>query len=403
MGNRAMHAGLIAAAGMLLAGGGVVAIAAPQPTAITVEQQRLIAAKRQSAAAEARSASLERAAAGEQDAAAKARSQEAAVAARIQQAEADIAAAQARIALVQGQLDAQRRRLAIQQGPIVRLLAALQSIARRPTVISLVQPGSVDDLVHVRAVLGTVTPVVQARTAGIRADLARTRALKASAAVAVASLGDSRTRLDSERLALARLEALHQSRSLALSHDALVASDQAIALGENARDIVDLMDQLGNQAATRLELETLSGPTPRPLRPGEVASSIDTTLWSPSTAPYRLPVAGRVVTGLGEVSDAGVRARGLTFVTTPGATVIAPAAGRVAYARRFLDYGTIVIIDHGGGWTTLVTHLARASVRVGETVAQGSPIGQAGGDNDPQVTVELRRKDRPIDMTPLLG
>lgn len=63
----------------------------------------------------------------------------------------------------------------------------------------------------------------------------------------------------------------------------------------------------------------------------------------------------------------------------------------------------IVIIDHGGGWTSLVAGLGLVSVRVGETVAQGAPLGRAPAGDDPRVTVELRRRDRPVDMTPLLG
>ncbi len=83
--------------------------------------------------------------------------------------------------------------------------------------------------------------------------------------------------------------------------------------------------------------------------------------------------------------------------------MIAPAAGRIAYAGPFRGYGTIVIIDHGGGWTSLIAGLGRVSTRVGETVAQGSPIGRARAGDDPRITIELRRRDRPVDMTPLLG
>ncbi|OYY66156.1 murein hydrolase activator EnvC [Sphingomonas sp. 28-62-11] len=367
------------------------------------DRDRLVEAKAQSAAAQARADKLEAAAAAERDEARKARAQEAVVAARIQRAEADIAAAQARITIIRRLLDQQRARLAEKQGPIVRLMAALQSLARRPVVISLVQPGSVNDLVHVRAVLGSVIPQVQARTADVRADLARTRRLQAGAALAVASLGESRTRLEAERLVLTRLEAEHRLKSRALGRDALFESDRAIALGERARDIVDLMDQLGNQAETRAALEALPGPLPRPPRPGEVPSPIDTTAWSRDAPPYRLPVDGRVVTGLGEISEAGVRSRGLTMATASGAQVIAPAAGRIVFARRFRDYGTVVIIDHGGGWTSLIANLGTASVAVGERVAQGTPIGRAATVEEPRITIELRRKDRAIDMTRLLG
>lgn len=374
-----------------------------QTVGLSSDQQRLVEARQQAAAAAQRSAALERHAAAEQDEARKARAQEAAVAARIQRAEADIAAAQARIAIIRRLLVRQRAQLATQQGPIVRLIAALQSLARRPVILSVAQPGSVNDMVHVRAVLATVLPVIRARTTDIRAGLDRTRQLQADATLAVASLADGRTRLESERLALVRLEAEHRLKSRSLGRDALFESDRAIALGEQARDIVDLMDQMSDQATTRADLATLPGPLPRPLKPGEVASPVDTLAWSHATPPYRLPVDGRLVTGLGELSDEGVRSRGLTIAPQPGAQVVAPAAGRVVFARTFRDYGQVVIIDHGGGWTSLVAHLGDVSVKVGDQLNQGSPIGHAEGGNAPRVIVELRRRDRPIDMTRLIG
>jgi septal ring factor EnvC (AmiA/AmiB activator) len=163
------------------------------------------------------------------------------------------------------------------------------------------------------------------------------------------------------------------------------------------------MDQLGNQAETRAALEALPGPLPRPPKPGEAPSPIDTIAWSRDAPPYRLPVDGKIVTGLGELSDAGVRSRGLTLATASAAQVIAPAAGRIVFARRFRDYGTVIIIDHGGGWTSLIAHLGEATVAVGARVAQGAPIGRAKTIEEPRVTIELRRKDRAIDMTRLLG
>lgn len=401
MAGTGRHWRWIAAGGMLLALAGV-ARPAPPPDPIAAERARLGLAKAQSAAAKARSEQLERAAGVARDAAARARAQEAAVAARIQRAQADIDAAQVRIVIVRRLLDAQRQRLATQQGPTVRLLAALQSMARRPALVDLAQPGSVAQLVHVRAVLGATMPAIRARTADLRRELARTRQLQTGTQLAVAALGESRGRLERERVALARLEAEHRLRSRSLGRDALLQSDRAIALGEEARDIVDLMDQIGNQASIRADLESLPGPLPRPLRPGEVHSVDAPVAWA-ATPPYRLPVDGRLITGLGEISDAGVRSRGLTIETRPRALVVAPAAGSVAFARAFRGYGVVVIIDHGGGWTSLVANLGRASVRVGDRVAQGGPIGESPAAERPRVTVELRRRDRAIDVTRLIG
>jgi septal ring factor EnvC (AmiA/AmiB activator) len=104
---------------------------------------------------------------------------------------------------------------------------------------------------------------------------------------------------------------------------------------------------------------------------------------------------------MGEISEAGVHARGLTLAVQPSAAAVAPRAGRVVYAGRFRGYGAIVIIDHGRGWTSVVTDLAAAEVAVGQAVRMGDVIGRAGREN-PSVSAELRRNGRPHPIAPLL-
>lgn len=359
------------------------------------QQKRLQSAKTASDAAQARAQALENAAANERDQAIQARAQEAAAAERIKAAEADIIAAEARIAIVDRLLAAQRSQVAERQGPVVRLIAALQSMARRPAVLGLIQPGSTEDMVHVRAVLGTTMPVVERRTAEVRAELARVQQLRANAGTAVRALRESRARLEDERIGLVRLEAEHRARSQELGRSALVESDRALALGERAREIVDQMESQGEADQIQGELLALPGPLPRPDTEAAPAAV-------KHVAAYRLPVAGQLVTGLGELSTTGVRARGLTLATLPNARAIAPAAGRIVYAGLFRGYRGVIIIDHGNGWTSLVAGLGGLAVRVGDRVSQGQLIGRAPGGGDPRITIELRRRGQPMDLTQLL-
>jgi septal ring factor EnvC (AmiA/AmiB activator) len=354
-------------------------------------------------AAQERAARLEAAAAAANGEAAKARAATAAVAARIQAAEADIDAAEARIAVVEQLRAEQRARLAAKQGPTVRLVAALQTMALRPPALALVQPGSMRDLVHVHAVLAGVMPVVRSRTADLRADVERGRQLRLAADAALAGEKSAQDQLVVQRQRLAALEARKRSESARFASGAMAEQDRAIAMGEEARDISDLMGRIDDAASVRARLETLPGPILRPAQPGAPrALPTETAVASSAIPAYRLPVVGQVVTGLGEVSDTGVRARGLTIATRSGAQVVAPTSGRILFAGPFRGYGNIVVIDHGLGWTTLLTSLAALDVKVGDTVDPGSPIGRAGNDR-PTITVELRRRGTPVDIAKLAG
>lgn len=391
---------LIAFALVPLAIAGLSALPAQAPD-LSAQQGQLKAANKAAQDAEARARRLQQAAANERDEARRAKVREAAVAASIAAAEARITAAQARTVIVDRLLTAQRARLETQQGPIARLIAALQSLARRPAMLGLLQPGSTADIVHVRAVLGSAAPVVRERSAAVRDEIARTRRLREGAQIAARSLRDGREKLETERLVLVRMEAGHRLRATGYRREAMIESDRALALGEQARDLVELMDTLGAAAETREALEALPGPLPRP------GAESEETVAAPSPAPkgpppYRLPVAGGLVTGLGEVSEAGVRSRGLTLSTWAGAQVVAPAAGRVVYAGRFRRYGNIVILDHGGGWTSLVAGLDRVLVRVGDAPVQGTLLGSAPKGEAPRITIELRRRGDAVDLAQLL-
>jgi murein hydrolase activator len=357
---------------------------------------RLVAAKQAAAAAERRAAVLAAEAAGARRAAGQAAADERVARARVEAAAAQLDAARARVALVDARLAEQRAELGRQEAPAARLLAALQSLARRPAIATVAQPGSVEDLVRLRAVLGSVLPAVRARAAGIAGEVAATRRLQDSATLAAVDQRSQRIRLEAERTALARLEQDQRARARALGRGAMSEGDRALALGERARELVEQMGEEGRAAVTASTLAGLSGPVPRPIQGGVAASH----------AAYRLPIAGQLVTGFGEVSRAGVRSRGLTFRVVPGRAAVAPAGGTVRYAGRFRSYGTIVILDHGAGWSTLVTGLARTPLTRGSVVSAGRPLGITEARSDgaaPEVTVELRRQGRPVDLLAIAG
>ncbi|MFD1613002.1 murein hydrolase activator EnvC family protein [Sphingomonas tabacisoli] len=356
---------------------------------------QLAQAQAQAGQARSRSAQMEAASRAALDEAERARAAQAAVAARVQASEADIAAAEARLAIIRAQQREQERRLAAREQPIAKLVAALETMARRPAAATLVQPGSLTDLVHVRAVLSSMTPRIAAQTADLRAELARARALRGLADAVLANMRESQRQGRAEQQRLAQLEIEQRRRSAALATGARAEADRALGLGESARDLEDLVRRLGAEGTLRDRLASLPGPLPRPVH---LTESLPVETGAPETQriAYRLPVLGPVTRGFGEALPSGVRSRGVAIAAKPGALVVAPAAGRVTFAGPYRGYGAIAIVDHGGGFTSLVTGLATASARIGDTVEQGSPLGQAGANG---ITVELRKGGQAVDLT----
>lgn len=382
--------------------------AAPAPASggfDLLEQERAALARSlaDAKAAARRSRLLEQQAASATQAADRARRQRRALASRVQEAEADIAAAEARVRITATLQRAQKARLAKRQQPLVRLTAALQSLARRPTVLALVQPGSIDDLVRVRAVLATTLPRVEAQTAMLRNDIDRSADLAAQAARAARLQREGARQLAERRAALARQETQSRAQSRQLASTSRLEEERALGLGERARDLDALVSNIEASGSLRERLAALDGPVLRPPRPEQSQVVENAPPRAANARPaYRLPVIGAVVAGFGEVAATGVRSRGLTIAARPGAQLIAPADGRIGFAGRYRGFGRIVIIEHVGGWTSLITGMDRTTLKVGERVAQGDPIGRAG-DNRPRITVELRRNGRPIDIAALIA
>lgn len=366
------------------------------------EQQRaLTSAREQSERARQRGDALRRQAESATDEADRMASQAAALAARIQAAEADIQAARARIAIVQNLQQQQRARLAEKQEPVLRLTAALQMMTRKPTALTLVEPRSLDEIVYIRSLMSAIMPEIQERTASLRQEVEQGEKLRIQANRAIASLNESQQRLAERRQQLASLSANERIAASQFNDDAGLEEERALALGEEARDILDLMDQIQESGTIRESLTQLDGPLLRPDQGKDPVTASSKGSAAIANA-YRLPVIGDIVTGLGEISRSGYRSRGLSIAVQPDAQIVAPAAGRIAYSGRYRGYDNIIIIEHEQGWTSLITNMAMTSVEVGDNVVQGAPVGRSGSE-DPIVTVELRRNGRPIDIAALIG
>ena len=385
--------------------GPAIAQAAPGYDDADETRRAMAEAQAEGASARARAEVLEAGAARATEAVTRTAQEAAAVAARIQQAEAGRAASEARIRMIDRQRVNLRTRLAQRQRPVMQLTAALQRLSRRPAVLSLLRPGSVRDTMYMRALLETMLPDVERRTAALRAEIARGRSLQQQARRAAAALRASEQELGARRQALVALETRQRLASREASGVADREAERALALAEQARDLGGLVRQLDAAGLVRDSLARLPGPLIRPARPED--SQVTVVAAQPQPAPasglgrYLLPLAGRLIAGFGDLQPGLPRSRGISIAARAGAQAVAPAAGRVAFAGPYRGYGNIVIIEHPGGWTTLVTGLGQLDARIGQRLVAGSPLGVAG-PGKPLVGLELRRNGEPVDPLDLI-
>jgi septal ring factor EnvC (AmiA/AmiB activator) len=155
------------------------------------------------------------------------------------------------------------------------------------------------------------------------------------------------------------------------------AEHQLVSLSQQANDLRQLLDKVTpRHGAHPAHFSTLA---PGPL--------------------LKAPIAGRVVKHYGERDADGVTSDGLMFAGLPGAPVVAPRAGRVVFAGPFKGFGQIVILQHEGGYHSLLAGFGRIDAEMAQNVEAGEPLGvlPVKSGAKPQLYFEWRRGDEPAD------
>jgi murein DD-endopeptidase MepM/ murein hydrolase activator NlpD len=79
---------------------------------------------------------------------------------------------------------------------------------------------------------------------------------------------------------------------------------------------------------------------------------------------------------------------------------VAAQTGTIIFSNWFAGYGKAIIIDHGGGYTTLYAHLDVINVEVGQVVKKGQIIGKTGNtgySTGPHLHFEVRMNGDYVD------
>ena len=340
-------------------------------------------------AADTQVARLQKAADQAQNEVERIRAQQAAAAGAIAAAEARISAADASARVFATQIAARRERLREEQAPATALLGSLAVMAERPPLLAILDQGSTREFVRVRLLLDSTLPAIRARTASLRAELDRGRQLQQRAQEARANLVGSRNALADRKRDFAALEAKAAKLAEQRGGELLGAGDVALARGEEAAMLAGQAQRSSAARSIAAEFSRLPAP---PARPGTAKTRSEVPF------AYVLPAPAPVSEGLGAVAPNGVRSRGLTLATPRGASVSVPASGTVRFSGPFRSYDAVVIIDHGGGWMSLLLNVASPS-KPGEKVQVGQPLGRAIG----RIGVELSRNGHHVSPALIAG
>jgi murein DD-endopeptidase MepM/ murein hydrolase activator NlpD len=129
-----------------------------------------------------------------------------------------------------------------------------------------------------------------------------------------------------------------------------------------------------------------------------------------SSTPSIMPVQGWFSHGFGWRKDpmTGKRQfhRGIDIVADSGTPIRAPADGVITRTARVADYGKMIDMSHGFGYSTRYGHMSEILVREGQKVRRGDVIGRIGStgrSTGPHLHYEVFRDGRRVNPWKYLG
>jgi septal ring factor EnvC (AmiA/AmiB activator) len=321
-----------------------------------------------------------------------------AAAKNVQDRQDELATLEKRLAALQTLEQEKTATLTAHQGDLATLLGALERLSVEPRETLILGWRSPMDTVVTAQLLGFAVPPIEEKAHRLRQDLDDIAQLRAQALRQRQDVTQATLTVQTARASLEQLVAIKAGLRQTTDAERTAAAERVRALIAQADDLRELLaalppattpkpgDSAGLSATLRLE------------RPKDLKTF-------PTTAVGVLPpVRGVLVTHFGEKTADGSVSEGVEFEALPDAQIVAPHDGQIVFRGPFRSYGQILIMEHRGGYHTLLCGLGRVDVVVGQWLLAGEPVGitESPKDGKARLYVELRQNGRPIDPWPWL-
>lgn len=342
---------------------------------------------------------------------------------RVKLAETQIANLETRLDdLIVAELEV-RGRLDGADNSISNVLAALERVSRSPPPALIVNPTDALGSARSALLMSDILPQLEDRATQVTADLQRLTDIKKAALAEEAELRANFSILEEEQLRIATLIVARRQGEDIMTAELAQEEQEAEQLAQRAATLKDLVASLTARASA-----VVAAPNPAEiadsgavaLNPDGAAVEIalaDTSRTAPAV-PFPsvrghliVPSSGVKVIDYGGADGFGGIAHGISMVTRAEAQVVAPADGTVLYEGDYLNYGQIIILNPGNGYTILLAGLKSVSVEIGQFVLMGEPVGTMGsrtigqavttsaGVASPTLYIEMRKDNEPVDPT----
>ncbi len=300
---------------------------------------------------------------------------------------------------------------------LIKILSALQNLALKPTEALLVQPLTPVEIIRSAMLLRETVPFLEENAERIRQELEKIAHKKELVEIQYDQISKQKLILEQEH---SRMNALVQRKSKirsAVEIESKKAKKNMEKLASQAQDLRDLLAKLEKQrlekqkkaeeerrkklaeeqAKAQKQKNLAEKQTVDLIKSGSTFITDSGENFAKAKGKLPLPARGTIVTAYGEQKVKGVSSKGILIKTRSEAQVIAPFDGTVVFSGPFRGYGNLIIIEHGGGYLSLLAGLSNPDVEVGQMLLAGEPVGQMPDDDDAKLYVEIRKNNHPVD------
>jgi septal ring factor EnvC (AmiA/AmiB activator) len=233
-------------------------------------------------------------------------------------------------------------------------------------------------------VLEKTNHAVAEKAARLRQDIAQLKNLQADSKQKDAATKAEQIKLRAEQGNLERELAGRQKLQAKLNTDHARTQAKIAELSQQSQNLQELLGKLAENEKAQ----------PKPKAPSSTRN------FDGKKGSARAPVAGTIIHRYGDPLNANGTYRGMVFKARPGATVVAPYDGEIAFTGPFRDYGNMVLIKHKNGYISLIAGLGKVNASVNQAAIRGEPIGTMPASGSGEAYVELRDTSaKPIDPT----
>lgn len=338
---------------------------------------------------------------------------------RLQRTEAEIAAIEARLEELHANEDGIRQSLNDRRDVLVEVLMALQRMGRTPPPALLSRPEDALAAIRGSILAGAVLPDIRVEAEALAADLQQLTDLSSrieqernGLAARYAALGEEQARVN---MLIATKRAQRDQTEAALKAE----QDKAAEFAAEAETLQGLIQSLESESGTAAAAAEQAAAVAPPADASEAARRLaDTARIAPAMrfadakGLLGRPVSGTPVLAYGEPDGLGGMAQGLSIATRPGARIVSPVDGWVAYAGPFRSYGQVLILNAGDGYHVVLAGMERVDAALGQFVLAGEPVAEMGARRlaslgalaadvaQPILYVEFRKDGAAIDPAP---